>query len=89
MESFTKRLGYINQNTSAEKAHEIMENIILPEDRFDFHILLITHGRKICKANNPKCSICPLTSYCPSVVLWCIQCTQNKIYYKINKWQLK
>ena len=65
----SKRLGYINQNTSAEKAHEIMENIILPEDRFDFHILLITHGRKICKANNPKCSICPLTSYCPSVVL--------------------
>ena len=65
----SKRLGYINKNTSAEKAHEIMENIILPEDRFDFHILLITHGRKICKANNPKCSICPLTSYCPSVVL--------------------
>ena len=65
----SKRLGYIDQNTSAEKAHEIMENIILPKDRFNFHILLITHGRKICKANNPKCYICPLTSYCPSVVL--------------------
>ncbi|MBI63886.1 MAG: DNA lyase [Chloroflexi bacterium] len=65
----SKRLGYINKNTSAEKAHEIMEKIILPEDRFDFHILLITHGRKICKANNPKCSICPLTSYCPSVAI--------------------
>ena len=65
----SKRLGYIDQNTSAEKAHEIMENIILPKDRFNFHILLITHGRKICKPNNPKCYICPLTSYCPSVVL--------------------
>lgn len=65
----SKRLGYIDQNTSAEKAHEIMENIIHPKDRFDFHILLITHGRKICKANNPKCYICPLTSYCPSVTL--------------------
>lgn len=28
------------------------------------HHLLIAHGRAICKAQNPNCDKCPLTSYC-------------------------
>lgn len=28
------------------------------------HHLLIFHGRRCCTARNPKCSICPISSYC-------------------------
>ena len=57
------------EKTSAEKAHIIMEKFVPPQDKFYFHILLITHGRKICKAINPKCSSCPISLYCPSANL--------------------
>ena len=63
----SKRLGF--NKTSAEKAHIIMEKLVPPQDKFYFHILLITHGRKICKAINPKCSSCPISLYCPSANL--------------------
>ena len=65
----SKRLGFIKNKTSAEKAHIIMEKLVPPQDKFYFHILLITHGRKICKAINPKCSSCPISLYCPSANL--------------------
>jgi len=65
----SKRLGFISNKTSAEKAHILMEKLVPPQDKFSFHILLITHGRSICKAINPKCSLCPISIYCPSANL--------------------
>lgn len=32
----------------------------------DAHHWLIWHGRKVCKATNPACDICPLNKLCPS-----------------------
>ncbi|MEX2376686.1 MAG: endonuclease III, partial [Dehalococcoidia bacterium] len=48
-----KRLGLITLKTSADDAHDVLENLVPPEDRFVFHVLLITHGRRICKAPRP------------------------------------
>ena len=31
---------------------------------FDLNHILIWHGRKICTSQNPKCDICPISSYC-------------------------
>ena len=40
---------------------------IIPREKWsDAHHWLIRHGREICKARNPKCSICPLKKICPS-----------------------
>lgn len=60
------RLGLIRQGTSADDAHIVMEKVVEPEDRFPLHVLLITHGRQICKARRPLCARCPLKMECPS-----------------------
>ena len=40
---------------------------IIPREKWsDAHHWLIWHGREICAARKPKCSICPLSKVCPS-----------------------
>ena len=62
----SKRLGWINSKISVEKAHDKLESIIIPEFRYKLHVYLITHGRKICKAIQPKCCECIFAKKCPS-----------------------
>ena len=47
-------------------AHDELESIIAPENRYQLHVYLINHGRKICKAIKPKCDECILVKKCPS-----------------------
>src|SRR5205809_1907232 len=61
-----KRLGLISPRASAEQAHELLQPMIAPADRYPLHVLLIEHGRKTCKAINPKCEVCVLRKICPS-----------------------
>ena len=60
----SKRIGFLPDNVSAERAHPVMEAIVPPEAYYTFHINLIQHGRRICQARNPKCEQCPLTPHC-------------------------
>ncbi len=60
----SKRIGFIEENVNAEKAHTLMEAIVPPEDRYAFHIYLIRHGRQTCSARKPACERCPITAYC-------------------------
>ena len=62
----SKRLGLIEEKTTADAAHEIMERQVSPELRFQLHMQMITHGRQICKARRPLCGECPLSADCPS-----------------------
>ena len=62
----SKRLGLIGRKVSADQAHPIMENMISSDYRYDMHVLLITHGRQICKARVPQCGRCPLNQECPA-----------------------
>jgi endonuclease-3 len=62
----TKRLGLIDSKASVGKAHKVLEGLMPPRDVYQFHILLIEHGRKICKAQRPRCGECVLGSLCPS-----------------------
>lgn len=62
----SKRLGLIDEKTTADAAHGIMESKVRPELRFQLHMQLITHGRQICKARRPLCGECPLSDECPS-----------------------
>jgi endonuclease-3 len=58
------RLGIIPQRISVEDAHEWMEALVRPERYGPFHLLLVRHGREICKAGRPRCEICPVRRLC-------------------------
>ncbi len=60
----TKRLGLIGTKVTADKAHEILENIVEPAAYYAFHINLIRHGRGVCHARQPQCHICVLQEWC-------------------------
>jgi endonuclease-3 len=61
-----RRLGLIEPSVSAEKAHDVLEALVPPEEIYAFHIGLIKLGRHICSARAPACEICPLNDICPS-----------------------
>ena len=62
----SRRLRLIGPKVSADKAHDLMEKIVPPDGIFPFHMYLIQHGRKVCKALKPKCGDCVVALLCPS-----------------------
>ncbi len=65
-----KRLRLIGAKVSADRAHDILEPMVAPEDVFAFHLYLINHGRRVCKARHPRCGDCVLAWGCPSRYLF-------------------
>ncbi len=62
----SKRLGLSDGKNPEKVEHQLMQ-IVDKKDWGVFTDYLIWHGRKICEARKPKCSICPLNKYCPKV----------------------
>ena len=60
----SRRLGLIPPNTSRQKAHRLLEELLPPETYYSFHLNLITHGRGVCRTRVPRCGICVLQRYC-------------------------
>jgi endonuclease III len=58
------RLGWIPPGTSAEKAHRILGPAVPPGIRYDLHLALIEHGRRVCQARHPRCAVCVLRDQC-------------------------
>ena len=61
-----RRLGLISLTTSVDDAHAIMESQVPPERIYAYHVQLIAHGRRTCKAQRPLCDDCALAYLCPS-----------------------
>lgn len=59
-----RRLGWITDKASAERAHDELAPKVPPEIRYDLHVALIDHGRKICKPRMPRCSDCVVFDLC-------------------------
>lgn len=58
------RLGLFRPGASFDEAHDEILRLVDPEDAYEFHINLIRHGRRICKAR-PRCDECALRRMCP------------------------
>lgn len=61
------RLGVVKED-DPEKIEAAVNRRIDPEYWTNFSHLLITHGRKVCKARNPDCNHCVLTDICPKII---------------------
>lgn len=62
----THRLGWAKSDDPDKIEFELME--VIPQDRWTLAChQLVFHGRNICVAKKPKCSICPVEKFCAKV----------------------
>lgn len=63
----SRKLGFAKEEDPEKIEYELMK--VLPKDHWIlWNIHIITLGRSICTARNPKCSQCFLKEYCPSAL---------------------
>ena len=61
----SRRLGLTEQDDPVKVEHEL--NAFVPkEERGDFSLRLIFHGRRVCVSRKPRCDECVLADFCPS-----------------------
>ncbi len=61
-----QRLALIGPEVSADKAHDLLEAAVAPEQVYPFHVAFINHGRRVCKAQRPRCGECVVAHGCPA-----------------------
>lgn len=66
----SKRLGLAPAKGNYEAVRKALQTIYDQVDYMQVHVLLISHGRKYCKARLPLCKQCPINTLCPSRHLW-------------------
>ena len=62
----SQRLAFIGPKVSADKAHDVLEEAVKPEQVYPFHQAFINHGRQVCRAQRPRCEECIVGHGCPS-----------------------
>lgn len=65
----SKRLGLIAHKVNIEEAHKILTDMCLSDRSskgliYELHLCIIEHGRRTCKAQNPRCGFCVLYNMC-------------------------
>ena len=63
----SKRMGFIGEKATRDEAHAVMGHLVPPEKMYSFHLNLIEHGRRVCRAPRALCSGCPLAKRCPKI----------------------
>lgn len=60
----SQRLGFTKEKDAVKIERDLMK--IIPRKNWkDFGVQIVLHGRYICTAKNPKCSVCPINKLCP------------------------
>lgn len=59
-----KRLGLLPAKATPERAHEVLQEITPQREIYPFHVNLIRHGRRVCKAQRPLCDACAIARLC-------------------------
>lgn len=62
----SKRLGLAPPDADYEGVRLALQSLYSPEDYLPVHLLLISLGRKYCKARKTLCRPCPVNAICPS-----------------------
>ena len=62
IQRITKRLRLVE---GSQDPHDVMNELVADELKYQFHIQLIQHGRETCKARKPRCEACVIADLCP------------------------
>jgi endonuclease-3 len=60
----SQRIGLIPPNADPDEAHDLYLAMLAPEQTYEAHVSLITHGRRTCHAQRPDCEHCPVAPRC-------------------------
>ena len=60
------RLG-LTTNDDPDKIEVDLRELLPPKEWTAFAHRLIHHGRRVCVARKPRCSVCPVATWCPRV----------------------
>jgi endonuclease-3 len=60
----TRRLGWVPERASADRAHDILQRLIPPEAMESLHLNLIQLGRALCRPKHPRQETCPIRRWC-------------------------
>lgn len=63
-----RRLDFIGEGVDRIAAHGLMTAITPAEDIYSYHVNTVTHGRRVCRAREPRCGSCVVSALCPSEV---------------------
>ena len=58
------RLGWLPAKTAADRAHRLLEPMVAADIRYDLHVALVSHGRRVCRTQRPRCGECVLNDLC-------------------------
>jgi endonuclease-3 len=64
VERVSKRIGLLKPTETPDGAHEVFLLLLEPDQMYQSHVNLITHGRQTCHARNPSCTVCPVAARC-------------------------
>ena len=73
----SQRLGLIGPKVNPVAAHVALEAQMPPPQYYDYHVAVIRHGRRVCKAQRPRCDACVLAKGCPSAFIFGAPATQS------------
>jgi len=62
----SKRLELAPPKADYEGVRGALQSLYSPKDYLCVHLLLISLGKRYCKARNPLCKSCPVNTLCPS-----------------------
>ena len=60
----SQRIGLLPPKADADDAHDYYLAMLRPEQMYETHVSLISHGRRTCHAQRPDCEGCPIAPRC-------------------------
>ncbi len=64
VERVSKRFGLVPDAASNQRAHDVLDELVPDDLKYELHVLLITHGREFCAARNADCANPVCERYC-------------------------
>ena len=61
------RLGLVPTRSDAVATQKDFQESVPDDEMYALHMNLIRHGREVCSAQRPRCSVCVLRDLCPRV----------------------
>jgi len=64
VERVSKRFGLVPDSASNQQAHDVLNDLVPDDLKYELHVLLISHGREHCAARNADCANPVCAEYC-------------------------